>query len=110
MLVLQRKAGESIVIGDDIEIAIVSVGATSVKIAIQAPKELVILRNELVETVDANKSAAAKDVNVEYLKNFIVANRKKGQETQYKKSLDKKRRQQKLIEKQQSCFTEENQK
>lgn len=108
MLVLQRKAGESIVIGDDIEIAIVSVGTTSVKIAIQAPKELVILRNELVETVDANKSAAAKDVNIEYLKNFIVANRKKGQETQYKKNLDKKRKQQKLIEKRQNYFQDDN--
>jgi len=48
MLVLSRKPGESIRINDNITINIVSVGPGRVKIAIDAPKDVTILREELV--------------------------------------------------------------
>jgi len=49
MLVLSRKQGESIRINDNITINIVSVGLGRVKIAIDAPQDVTILRGELVD-------------------------------------------------------------
>lgn len=49
MLVLSRKHGEVIKIGDDIEIAIVRIGPEAVRVGITAPKTLNIVRSELVK-------------------------------------------------------------
>ena len=58
MLVIGRKKGESLLIGEDIEITIVKVENGTVKIAINAPKEISILRKELYkEVTDENQSA-----------------------------------------------------
>ncbi len=46
MLVITRKKGESLLIGDDIEITVVKLDDGSVKLAIDAPKKLTILRKE----------------------------------------------------------------
>jgi carbon storage regulator len=51
MLVLSRKAGERILIGEDIVINIVRIGPNTVKIGIEAPKSVNIIREELCETV-----------------------------------------------------------
>lgn len=60
MLVLTRKLGESIKIGDDIEITILSTKNDQVKIGINAPKNLEIFRKELlIEITDENKQAAS---------------------------------------------------
>lgn len=48
MLILQRKAGEALVIGEDITIRVVSVDGTRVRLAIAAPEDVPILRSELV--------------------------------------------------------------
>ncbi|MCR3757771.1 carbon storage regulator CsrA [Clostridium felsineum] len=62
MLVMGRKKGESILIGDDIEITIVNVDESSVKIAINAPREVTILRKELYNKIkEENKEALVKD-------------------------------------------------
>lgn len=58
MLVITRKRGESLLIGDDIEIKIVKIDDGSVKIAIDAPKEKVILRKEVYENVKKENSNA----------------------------------------------------
>lgn len=47
MLVLSRKETETIKIGDDIEITLVRVSGDRVRVGIQAPNDLVILRGEL---------------------------------------------------------------
>ena len=56
-LVLTRRKGESIFIGDDIEVTVVCVNGKQVKIAIKAPREVNIVRDELLgrERID-NKS------------------------------------------------------
>ena len=60
MLVLSRKKGETIKIGDDIEITIVATANDQVKIGIQAPKNVEILRKEVFEEIqDENKAASA---------------------------------------------------
>jgi carbon storage regulator len=58
MLVLRRRAGESVFIGDDIEIEFLAVTAQGAKIGIHAPRETVILRKELKVTQQQNQRAA----------------------------------------------------
>jgi len=58
MLVLGRRTGESLLIGDDIEIELLAVSAQGAKIGIRAPRETVILRKELKITQLQNESAA----------------------------------------------------
>ena len=59
MLVIMRKSGESLLIGDDIEIQILDVQANGVKIGISAPREVRILRKELLsEARNVNKESA----------------------------------------------------
>lgn len=71
MLVITRKAGESILIGDDIEINIAKIADGSVKIAINAPKEKLILRKELYEEVQEENINATK-VDLKLLKNLKI--------------------------------------
>lgn len=59
MLILQRKVGESILIGDDITISVQSISSDKVKIAIDAPKEVQIIREELKIAEESNREAAA---------------------------------------------------
>jgi len=64
MLVLARKMDESIVIGDNIVVKIISVENGVVKLGIDAPKEVSIIRNELIEEVkETNKAASIKEIN-----------------------------------------------
>jgi len=65
MLVITRKKGESILLGDDIEITIVKLDDTNVKIAISAPKEITVLRKELLkEVTDENIEASQFDIGI----------------------------------------------
>lgn len=59
MLVLSRKSGESLWINDNIEVRIVEVSNDKVKIGINAPKEVKILRSELCMTMESNKESSA---------------------------------------------------
>ena len=63
MLVLSRKKGETIRIGDDIEITIVATANDQVKIGIQAPKNVEILRQEVFEEIQAENKAATASVD-----------------------------------------------
>jgi carbon storage regulator len=51
MLVLSRKKGEAIVLGQNIEVVILDIGADTIKIGIAAPKEVQIVRKELLASV-----------------------------------------------------------
>jgi carbon storage regulator len=59
MLVLRRRAGESVLIGDEIEIELLAITPQGAKIGIRAPKETVVLRKELKITQDQNTRAAS---------------------------------------------------
>lgn len=59
MLVLQRHKGESLCINDNITITVLKSNADGVKLAIDAPKDVKILRTELKEAMAENQKASA---------------------------------------------------
>jgi carbon storage regulator len=69
VLVISRKKGESLLIGDDIEITVSKIEDGTVKLSISAPKSVKILRKELYKEVEMeNKNAIARDMSI--LKKF----------------------------------------
>lgn len=58
MLVLSRKGNETIKIGNDIEIKIIEVKGDIVRIGIEAPKNVDILRGELVKSISETNAEA----------------------------------------------------
>ncbi len=62
MLVLTRKIGEKILIGDDITLTVVDIGPGRMKLGISAPPECRILRSELV--FDLEPTAPADEVGI----------------------------------------------
>ena len=59
MLVLTRKANQSIMIGDDIEISILSVLGEKVRIGIKAPRDVPVFRKEVFLEIQAENLEAA---------------------------------------------------
>lgn len=59
MLILSRKEGESILINETTEITILEVSGDKIRLGINAPKDVSVLRKELKQTEDENKNAAA---------------------------------------------------
>jgi carbon storage regulator len=49
MLVITRRVGESLFIGNDIEVVVLAVKGNQIRIGIQAPKEIEVLREELCD-------------------------------------------------------------
>lgn len=71
MLILRRKEGESLLIGEDIEITVVSVDAGRVRLAIEAPRSLSILRSELRTAVKTNLESAQEELPPIELLHFL---------------------------------------
>lgn len=72
MLILTRKKDESIIIDGNIEIKIVELDDGKVRIGIEAPKNIEILRKELYETMkEENKAAVSKKINLQDVKRFL---------------------------------------
>ncbi|SHO48746.1 carbon storage regulator CsrA [Anaerocolumna xylanovorans] len=72
MLALSRKIGESIIIGNDIELTILEVKGDQVKIGINAPKAIPIYRKEIyLQIQDSNKEAATSEISADALKNLF---------------------------------------
>jgi carbon storage regulator len=63
MLVLTRKNGESIKIGDEIEITIISSKNDQVKIGIHAPTNVEVFRKEIYEQILTENQKASKDIS-----------------------------------------------
>jgi carbon storage regulator len=58
VLVLTRKANQSIMIGDDIEVSVLAVMGEKVRIGIQAPREIPVFRTEVYVEISEERRAA----------------------------------------------------
>ena len=65
MLVLKRKAGESIIVADNIEIKIIEVEEGRIKIGIDAPKEVSIIRKEVLDETKSENKTASESRNID---------------------------------------------
>lgn len=57
MLVLSRRIGESIIIGDNITLTILAISGNQTRLGIDAPKEVSVHREEIFERIQAEKAA-----------------------------------------------------
>ncbi len=73
MLVLSRKIGESIYIGNNIEVQVISISKDKVKLGFEAPKNISLIRSELrVAVIGANIEAGKSARNISLLKNISL--------------------------------------
>jgi len=71
MLVLTRKKGQKLIINDNIEITILETRGESVKIGVNAPKEISIFREEIYEEIKKANEQAIQEVVVSDLDKFL---------------------------------------
>jgi carbon storage regulator len=62
MLVLTRKPGQSIMIGDGVEVQVLSVAGEKVRLGITAPRDVSIFRNEVYDRIEGEATAAEREV------------------------------------------------
>lgn len=64
MLALTRKKGESIIIGDNIEIVVLGISGEQVKLGIHAPKDITVHRQEIYKQIQNENKSAAKNSSI----------------------------------------------
>lgn len=74
MLVLTRKKGDSIRIGDEIEIKVLAIEGDSVKLGIVAPRSLPVYRHEIYEAIKSSnlESAEASSIDLQEMKKLFT--------------------------------------
>lgn len=55
MLILTRKIGEVLLVGDDVEITVLSIRGNQVKLGVNAPKEISVHRQEIYDKIKASE-------------------------------------------------------
>ena len=60
MLMMARREGETILIGDEIEVVIAHIGRSRVKVGIRAPREMTVIAREVKLVRDENVAASAR--------------------------------------------------
>jgi len=70
MLALTRKKGESIVVGDNIEVVVLGITGEQVRLGIIAPKNIAVHRKEVYEQIQLENQQAQQNVNISALRDF----------------------------------------
>ncbi len=71
MLVIRRKTGESIRIGADVEVEIIECAPNRVKLGIKAPREVTVMRSEVLMTGEQNRRAAGSIARLADLRSIL---------------------------------------
>ncbi|HEU4962317.1 MAG TPA: carbon storage regulator CsrA [Bacilli bacterium] len=79
MLVLKRRIGEALIIGDDIEIVLLEKDGDTVKVGIEAPKSVRVYRKEIYEEIRAANRSALQATDLSRLRRQFLAQMKKGE-------------------------------
>jgi carbon storage regulator len=58
MLVIRRRSGESVLIGGNVELEILEISSSQVKLGIRAPQEVTVMRKEIYLTTQQNRTAS----------------------------------------------------
>ena len=58
MLIIRRRVGESILLGEEVEVEVLECGQGQVKLGIRAPREIVVLRKEIRAAEEENRVAS----------------------------------------------------
>ena len=58
MLILTRRAGETIMVGDEVKITIIGIKANQVRIGVDAPRQIAVHREEIYHRIQAEKDQA----------------------------------------------------
>ena len=61
MLILTRRVGESLMIGDDVTITVLGVKGNQVRIGVKAPKEVAVHREEILDRIAESSNLEAED-------------------------------------------------
>ena len=71
MLILTRKVGESIILGDAVKVKVVAIEGGQIKLGFEAPNEIAIFREEVIDKIkNLNKEASQTHFSEENIKNF----------------------------------------
>lgn len=72
MLVLKRKVGEVVVIGDNIQVKVLDIEGETIKLGFVAPKDVEILRHEVYQSIrEENLKASKHQASQEQIKNIL---------------------------------------
>jgi carbon storage regulator len=72
MLVMSRRQGDTILIGDDVEIVIAHIGRSRVKVGIRAPRHVPVIARELKLVREENLAAAAAHPSTSVVSDLIA--------------------------------------